>query len=816
MSSLVKRHSAIVACVLLAVGCAAEDHSPIESDGQRSETPTPVEKMDVDGLVAEGEILVDEWGVAHIYADASEDVYFLQGFNAARDRLWQIDYWRRRGLGRLAQAFGPEFVEHDKAARLFLYRGPIKDEWAKYGPNAEAIATSFVDGVNAYVDLAKRDPALMPREFKEGGYTPELWAPEDIVRIRAHGLSYNVKREVARARTLCEHGEAAERLRFHLQPQTDYRPIPREELCAIPEDVLATYLLAKDPVDLALAKPEAPLEDAADEAFSEGSNNWAISPGRSETGRAVLANDPHRTFSLPSLRYLVHVEGPEDKFIGAGEPFAPGVSIGHNGAVGFGLTVFAIDHEDLYYYEIHPDDLTKYKYRDEWVSFTSITESIDVKDGEPVRAELLFTRHGPVVRVDADARRAYAIRSVQLAPGAAAYLGSWAFLSAGSSEELDAALEAWGAPGENMVFADTAGAIGWRASGLSPVRENWDGLLPVAGDGRFEWSGIVTARDLPNELSPPRGWIATANAYNVPEDFPHDALGLAHEWSSPDRIERISDVLSANDKTAWRTSQALQTDFQSTPGREAAARVNALLKRGELQQNDALSGLAVWDGDMSPVSREAPLFFFWTRVHLPKLLFEAVVGKPAPADFQIDSKVIRIFIRTLSLPKDIVPAAGEVTEEDALEILETSLLDALEDLEDAKARLNKPQLVWSDLMRLTVRHPMAGLYPEAGLGCAPATDRPWGGDRSTVNVTFPSETQTGFESRGGPSVRIILDVGAWDNSLAMNMPGQSGDPQSANYCGLMDQWTNNAYFPLLFSRSEIERHTQRRIVLTPR
>lgn len=254
--------------------------------------------LEVAGLEQPVEILVDRWGVPHIYAKSQEDLFFAQGFNAARDRLFQIDLWRRRGLGRLAEVFGHAYVEQDRAARLFLYRGDMYREWLAYGRDANRIATAFAAGINAYVEHVQRHPGQLPYEFKQFGYEPATWLPEDVVRIRSHGLTRNLNSEVARARVACKARLEDDAIRVGLQPPWQAEIPDGLEPC-LPQDVLKVFRLATQAARI-----------PRDADVSEGSNNWVIAPRRSATGRAILANDPHRAYSAPSLRYIAHLSAP--------------------------------------------------------------------------------------------------------------------------------------------------------------------------------------------------------------------------------------------------------------------------------------------------------------------------------------------------------------------------------------------------------------------------------------------------------------------------------------------------------------------------
>jgi len=274
-------------CRLLAIAMAT-------GSGFRADSKSvPATTLNVAGLTKPAEILVDRWGVPHIYAKTEKDAFFVQGFNAARDRLFQIDLWRRRGLGQLAEVFGPAYVEQDKAARLFLYRGDLDKEWKRYSSKgtdeASGIVTAFVQGINAYIEWLGSHPDQVPFEFKHLGYQPAKWAAEDVVRIRSHGLHRNLQSEVDRANTACKASLKADEIRIPLQPPWETQVPAGLDPC-LPKDVLKVFLLATQAVfvtkeSLMTSDTEATRVAALDstEEALEGSNNWVISPKRSAT-----------------------------------------------------------------------------------------------------------------------------------------------------------------------------------------------------------------------------------------------------------------------------------------------------------------------------------------------------------------------------------------------------------------------------------------------------------------------------------------------------------------------------------------------------
>ncbi|GAA1158621.1 penicillin acylase family protein [Nocardioides aquiterrae] len=766
----------------------------------------------LDDLDAPVEILIDTWGVPHIYAESRADLFVAQGFNAARARLFQMDLWRRRGLGLMAEAFGPQHVERDRAARLFLYRGDMRAEWLAYGSDTKAMTTAFVRGINAFVALCRRDPSFLPPEFEELGYLPGTWEATDIPRIRSHGLFHNLEQEVARAATLRDYGPAVEDLRRIRDPHAPVAIPEGLDLTVIPDDVLRVYRLATGPVDLST-----PWTDPSGERTPEGSNNWVLGSSKTATGRPLLANDPHRAVTLPSLRYVAHLSAPGLDVIGGGEPVLPGVSIGHNGHLAFGLTIFAIDQEDLYVYRLNPSAPDEYAYRDRWEPMTTLTEDIPVRGSEPVTVELRFTRHGPVIWEDPDAGSAFAVRAAWLEPGMAPYLGSADYMTAADADEFRSAMNRWGAPGENQVYAEPGGTIGWRPGGLVPVRPNWDGLLPVPGDGRYEWAGFYDNDVLPSSHEPESDWVATANEMNLPKDFPADVT-VGHDWYPAYRYERIAEELDGRDAWTVEDCLALQTDYVSLPAR-ALQTLLARVDTDDERLRDAVQLLTDWDTREHADSAAAALYEVWLRKHLRPRLLETALSRHLPAA-EVAGAAARLLPQEeycgdprvdLELLTRPVHHLGPDGERIAGEIMTDTLAAAVDDLTE-RFGADMASWSWGALHVAELVHPAHRVLPQ---------DSPWtalgpvprGGSGDTVGSTsFGSD----FRQTAGASFRVVIDVGEWDNSLVVNSPGQSGDPRSPHYADHLETWAADGAFPLLYSRERVEEATTERIYLLPR
>jgi penicillin amidase len=778
------------------------------------EIPSSVHELA--GLDGEVEILIDRHGVPHIYAEELYDVFYGQGFNAARDRLWQLDVWKRRGDGTLSEVFGEGFVEKDRAARLFLFRGDMHAEWLAYASDTKRVVTAFVDGINAYIELTRRDPSLLPVEFRMLDYEPALWSPETVVRIRSHGLLWNATMEAGRALFVRDHGLEALAFRERLEPAHTVTVPDGLDLAALPDDLLSVYRLARRGVafdrnadgKLVLARlaPEGPVPRS-------GSNNWVVAPSRTATGRPLLANDPHRRVSVPSLRYIAHLSAPGLDVIGAGEPALPGVSIGHGPRIAFGLTIFFIDQEDLYVYETNPNAPDEYRYRGRWEPMEIVTERIPVRGGEEVPVTLKFTRHGPVLHEDGSNGQAIALRAAWLEPGTAPYLGSILSMRADGWDEFLASMNRWGLPPENLVYADTDGSIGWKPGGLAPIRPNWDGLLPVPGDGRYEWQGFRDMDELPVERDPERGFIATANHMNLPDGYPH---ALGYEWILPYRQQRIREVLEADASMTLEASRALQVDTLSVPARRVLAQLDGLSSDDPVVVR-ALALLRAWDARLDRDSAAGALFEVWAYRHLARAVMEGWISDSVTLEAVLDEAALydvfegssaEVWLERLEHPDAWNGPDPRGARDDALRV---SLRAAVGETE-ALLGADWSTWRWGQLHGVRIRHPLSSLDPAdpSALDVGPAERS---GSGATVNSTAYGLSD--FVQQYGATFRMVLDVGDWDASVAMNSPGQSGDPASPHYRDLFEAWARDESFPLLYGRDRVEAAAEQRILLRP-
>jgi penicillin amidase len=739
----------------------------------------------VEGLEQPAEIIVDEWGVPHIYANTHYDAFFVQGFNAARDRLWQIDTWRRRGLGQLSEVFGEQYIEQDRASRLFLYRGDMFREWLAYGSDAKRIAESFTAGINAYVDLIGDNPDLLPPEFELLDYRPARWQPEDTVRIRSHGIAMNADDEAVRAQIACLADLETATYWSDLEPAWETQIPEGLDPCVIPEYVMDTYMLARAAVRF--SDVSRTLADARTRINQPGvgSNNWTISPSRSATGRPILANDPHRAHSVPSLRYITHLVAPDLNVIGAGEPALPGISIGHNERIAFGLTIFGIDQSDLYVYEKVDG---KYRYEDGLESFRTVTETVPVRNQDMADIALRFTRHGPVIYENDT--HAFAVRAGWMQPGMAPYFGSVEYMRASNWREFVSALNRWGSPPENQVYADVDGNIGYKPAGLIPKRNGWDGLLPVPGDGRYEWDGFFDMDVLPVEFNPQRGFSGSANSMNLPDDYPIGRYPIGFEWSPYWRYDRMWQVLQGQSEHSLDDSTSLQRDNRSLLALEAIRRIPSDLS------GPGVNMLRNWDGNLTIDSAAGAFYAVWYYQHLTPMLARVLLPEAPHLVVDMDSPGA---IRLMS----------EARSRDAIALSLNSAYAAASILMGPDPKNWR----WGDLHQMRFEHPLLHLAgPElASQMRYPAYPR--NGSGNTTNSTWVNLQD--FSVSGGASYRQVLDVGNWDAATMTNAPGQSGDPRSPFYDNLLQGWAEERDFPLLYSREKVLEHEVLRINLTP-
>ena len=774
--------------------------------GQVGREPEPLSRrlaqtngtIKVLGLKDQVRVVRDHAGIPHIYAKNVDDLFFAQGFVQAQDRLFQIDLWRRSAQGRLAEILGPEFVERDRLARLMHYRGDSEAEWTSYAPDAKPIVEQFVKGINAWVTIARKN---LPIEFTYAGYAPELWQPEDLLS-RAEGFTMggNALGEVFRARLTALVGpELAAQLRPP-EPRIPVKVPAGVDLSIIDDHLEAQLLTIGAGARFSQLEKQAVRTDGELTPL-EGSNNWVVSGRKSETGKPLLANDPHRNLDHPSLRYLVHLNAPGWNVIGAVQPYLPGVSVGHNERIAWGLTVFLTDAQDLYIEKLNPDNPRQYQYRGKWVDLATEKDRIAVKGRDtPVEVEYQYTNHGPVVTTDSKKHQAIVLRWTGAEPGTVGYLGDLSLDRAHNWEEFRKALAHHKMPAENFVYADVDGNIGYQAAGLSPVRPNWPGLLPVPGwTGEYEWNGWFSVDDLPHAFNPDSGFLATANNDVLP---PGEKRPIGYDWSNPARINRIRQVLTSREKLGVTDFEKLQHDAVAWNAEQLVPLLTRL-KSDDRDVEHARTQLVAWDRDMLRSSAAATIYFVWEERALQLLVGSKIAGPLAVEYARWGGDVL---VPALTHPGR--PWFGQNAAKDRDGLLIEALAAAVKELKQ-KCGNDMSQWAWGSLHSATFEHPLAVNAQMASLlNVGPIS-------RDGYGLTPLSTGGKGFSQTVGATFREVMDVSDWDRSVATSAPGQSGQPGSPHFSDLAKLWGDEHYFPLPYSDSAVSANAEATLLLLP-
>ena len=761
------------------------------------------DSFQIQGITDEVEVLRDNYGINHIYANNQDDMFFMQGYLAAKDRLFQFEIWRRQATGTVSEVFGEEEIDRDIGTRLFKFRGDIKDELNHYHKDGFKIVSSFVSGVNKYIEEVNSNPELLPIEFKVLGIKPDIWTNE-VVISRHQGLLGNIDQElnIGRAVSLIGEKKVKELMWFHpKEPSLKLdKTITYDDL---KQDILRLYNAYREPLkfkgeyvldkyrskDLMANVDESNL--ISDE-YSIGSNNWALSGNKSFNGFPILANDPHRSLSNPSLRYMAHLVAPGWNVIGGGEPEIPGISIGHNGIGAWGLTVFRTDAEDLYVYELNPSNLNQYRHNGQWKEFNKINETIKVKNKSDIDVELLYSVHGPVTLVDKNRNKAYAIKNGWSEIGGSPYLASLRMDQAKNWEEFRDACTYFNIPGENMVWADKYGDIGWQAVGIAPIRKNHSGLVPVNGNGKFDWEGYLPIIEKPNSFNPENGYLSTANQNVTPESYNRwDAVG--YDWSDPYRGNRIKSVIESKEKFNMEEMIDLQVDYYSMPSEEIIK-----LASGNISNYiDYFEKLEKWNNVLDKNSIEAGIYVEWQS----QIYFEFInTYVPNSVKKYLDIQIFRI-IETIS----------NMNESNRAKFLNKTFNASIDNLKDRYGEDSKNWVYGQDKYKhVKIYHPLENVVNDSIKGLVELKTYPRGGDGFT-----PGSTSSNLNQRSGGSFRVVINTKDWDKSFATNSPGQSGDPNSKFYKNLYEDWANDKFFPLLFSKSKVLRNLSDRKVYRP-
>jgi len=772
------------------------------------------------GLQQEVIVERDTWGVPHIRAASVEDLAEAQGYVMAQDRLWQMDLLRRIARGQLSEILGPLTLSFDKEFRTYGLGRAADREAASLEPETGRIMNAYARGVNEFIEQHKNN---LPLEFSLLRYKPAPWRPADTLAISAYmyrTLTDTWQRELNRAKVTERAGADRAKDLFAEDAPMDHfvvgdpnvRDDGSQRSATNPDDEDDEDEMQPDTVLKAWlgfsgssATPDSPpdltsllgqsiqrfLEGSANDIRSGlGSNNWVVSGAHTATGKPLLANDTHLELTIPSIWYEIHLTAPGWNVKGLTLPGTPMVIIGHNDHIAWGFTNNGADVQDLYIETFNPASPTEYRVNGKWVKAEVLDEVIHVKGRPDVHLPIVITRHGPLVypggmpgavltslndpRTSAELRRdaytGYALRWTATEPGGLVNSYNWLGRAKNWKEFRDTMKRVWG-PGQNAVYADVEGNIGYIMAARVPIRKKGHGEVPVPGDtDDYEWTGYIPFEQLPQALDPESGLIATANARVVGPNYkPY----LTDRWEDPYRTARIYDLL--HDRRDLRPEDMLkvQTDTYSYPHVFLAEQLTAAAKSAKPKDPRAqklIDGLKDWNGIADANSPEVS-FLQTTRRAAIDLLLQSFLGKDTNL-FQWRSTTFLQKILT-DRPAKWLPSAYENYDE----LLAAAADAAVTNLAEQSKSPKVEDWAWKNFDSLDMLH---ALGREGFL-------------KSFLSITGKPQSGTAYTIRAatrhhGPAMRFVANTANWDESILLIPAGQSGQPGSSHYSDQFSYW----------------------------
>ncbi len=771
------------------------------------------------GLTANVTVTRDANGVPHIVANELQDLYMAQGYVHAQDRLYQMFFFRTAGQGRLSELFSPGLVDSDRYLRTLGFARSAQAEYDQLRPDVQQALQWYADGVNAFVHSHADS---LPLEFTLLGIGFEDWKPVDTLtfgKMEGRDLTDTWLNELVKA----------------------------DIVKAVGADVAAT-LLPGYPADGPVIVPGtgsgsykniisqyndfiAPLLAGWDDGI--GSNNWVVDGTKTTTGKPLLANDPHLGVRNPSIWYQIHLTTTDGKYDDDGFGFAgvPGIITGHNQSIAWGVTNGEADVEDIYLE--HADDPAhpgQFETAAGWKPLQIITETIKVHGADSVTQTIRITDHGPIVS------DAFPVTPTLSSAITGTFSVQWTVLqpthlfesvfdlqTAQNWTDFKKALSEWDVPGQNFVYADTQGNIGYQATGKLPIRKKGDGSVPVpAWTGEYDWTGYIPFDELPSVYNPPEHYIATANNTPFSSSYKYIVPGY---YAKPWRIDRILEMLKSKDKLSISDMEAMQRDTTSLLAKQVLPMLTAL-KPADDQGTQAVALLKAWDGNVTSDSAAAAIYEITYHQVLTRT-FSDELGRTFNADTSnlfaqyLDSfrgEALLSVANLLDKPNDPLwddKSTSKVETRD--DILLTSLSAALGDLATVMGS-DMSQWQWGKLHLIEPSHEFSQ-QPLIG-GLFTLTAQPIGGDNTTVSIgsydlpvaAFPLQA---FAISGHQSYRTILDLSDWTKSEAIFATGESGQPGSKYRDNMYLPWLNYQYFPLRWTKEQIAVDPAGVLTLTP-
>ena len=793
----------------------------------RRSFPVADGSLKISGLTAAVDIYRDEFGVPQVYAANLHDLFFAQGYVHAQDRFWQMDFWRHLGAGRLSEMFGEAQIDTDLFLRTLGWERVAQQELEQVDATTGAILDAYAAGVNAY--LADHQGSGLSLEYAvlallNPDYAPEPWSPLNSLtwaKVMAWDLGGNMDSEIEKAILLQS-----------LNPE-QYAQInpayPDDAPTIVPEISLADSQNTDDPEPALVSAIQPALQDIAsrlaavppilgERAVGLGSNSWVIAGERSATGMPVLANDPHLGVQMPSIWYQIGLHcapvSADCPYEVAGFSFAgaPGVIIGHNARIAWGFTNVGPDVQDLFIEKINPENPDQYEVNGNWVDMTLVEETIRVAGADPVPLTVRYTRNGPIISetyglledfdtqsgIELPAQYAISMRWTALELGNP-FPAIWQFNRANNWDEFREAARFFTAPSQNLIYADVDGNIGYQMPGNIPLRSQGDGTLPVPGwTDDYQWQGYIPFGELPYAFNPPQGYIVTANHAVVGPEYPYL---ITTGWDYGYRARQIIAMLeNAPQPLSLEDIQRMQGDNTDL---NAVTLVPLLLAipLDDSRLDEARALLADWDYQNHMDSAPAGLFAaFWK--HLLNLTF----ADDLPEDYLPTGgsrwyTVVYQLVQQPDSPWWDDRSTPAVEQRD--DIFRAALGQAVAELEELLGK-DARGWTWGKLHTVTFRNASLG---ESGIAPIEALFNrgPFAasGGSSIVNATGWDANED-YTVVSLPSMRMLVDLGSLDNSLTVHTTGQSGHAYHPNYIDMADAWRLIQYYPMSWSRPQVE------------
>ena len=777
------------------------------------------------GLEGTAEVYRDAWGIPHARAGSEIDAFFVQGFVTAQDRLWQMEYDRRRGSGRWAEVVGESGLEQDVMMRRFRLADSAQADYEAVAEGTRQLMDAYAAGVNAWIGTATAEGTL-PVEYAIAGLEPEPWQPWDgLVVFKVRHIQMGVfESKTWRAKLVQELGPERAAL---LAP--GYQPGQLQ--------ILPPGSRHEGELDYYLAEVMAGAEavNALNETDS-GSNSWALAGERTATGKPLLAGDSHRALDTPNVYYQCHVDCPEWDVVGLSIPGVPGFPhFGHNDKVAWCITHLSGDYQDLYIEEFTSSSYGMYRWPDiheergpgqedyhatYWQRADRREETIQVKGGEDRNITTWATRHGPLIAGGPPGRYGLALKytATDATDGGKAWADLIpAMLRARDSHELADSMRGWVDPGNNFLFADVAGNIGYQCRGELPQRAAQNARLPVPGwIEDYEWQGNIPFEELPRAINPQEGYIVTANNKPVGDDYPYY---ISSEFTPGFRAERVREALLALDKPTAAEMAQVHRERVSIPARAYVEYLKA--NRSQIRTGDGLTERAMetllgWDCRMDG-DGVAPTIYSALRDALLRRIYRHNLGDKLteeawhPANRGTGAFMARVRAQLIYMfPEDdrrLLPEG---------ETWPTVLAAALtEGVATLRATLgdDPAQWRWERVHQARPRHTLSDAYPEMAERLdPPAIPMSGDGDTPLAGAYSPAELAT----VGGLSVaRYAYDLADWDKSMWAIPLGASGQPGSAHYHDQAETWRRVEMVPMQYGWAGIVERSRARQTLEP-